>query len=210
MSWLRSPSSGTITRGGESAGAVFDESRTYRYLLWRRWRALTEGPVLLFVMLNPSTADEQREDPTIRSCIRAAQRRRAAAMITVNLYALRATDPRRLREHADPIGAANDAHLALAAAAADLIIVAWGNSGPAGLDARATAVCEGPLAGRRLTCLGVTKAGRPRHPLYLPASARLRTYAPGKAMARDHRCTVRAKASGLSGTPARSSTMRRA
>ncbi len=193
MSWRRWRIDKSLIRGCEQAGAIFNADETYRYLLWRRWRS--EGPIVLFVMLNPSTADEQREDPTVRSCIRQARRRYAAAMLTVNLYALRSTDPRRLREHPEPVGPATDAYLARAAAAADRVIVAWGNAGPAGLDDRALEVCAGPLAGRRLACLGLTKAGRPRHPLYLPTSTRLRGYNPGRAVACDQARTMRGSVS---------------
>jgi len=166
---------GLRTRAGESRGAVFGACGRYRYLLWRRLGA--SGQTILFVMLNPSTADEARDDATIRACTRHARRRGAAVLLVANLYALRSTDPRGLRSHPDPVGPENDAHLAAAAQRADRLIMAWGDAGPPGLDERAAAVCAGPLAGARLHALGRTRAGRPRHPLYLATSARLRRYA---------------------------------
>src|SRR3989449_11540410 len=103
--------------------ACFSRCGTYRYALWRRWAA---GPQVLFVMLNPSTADAQRDDPTIRRCIGFARRWGCGGIEVVNLFALRATDPRRLRYTRDPVGPENVAHLARAAGRASLVGAAWG------------------------------------------------------------------------------------
>ncbi|HEU5061422.1 MAG TPA: DUF1643 domain-containing protein [Kofleriaceae bacterium] len=153
------------------AGAVFDPSGRYRYRLTRRWAG--RGAVVAFVMLNPSTADGERDDPTIRRCAGFARRWGFAAMTVVNVFALRATDPARLRRARDPVGPGNDGHIAGAAADADLVVLAWGNHGALrGRDREVVAL----LAGARPVCLGVTRGGQPRHPLYLPRSARRRPY----------------------------------
>ena len=145
-----------------ASGAVFDASGRYRYRLWRRW---ADGEVVLFVMLNPSTADARRDDPTIRRCGGFARAWGFAAMTVVNLFALRATDPARLRRARDPVGRDNDRHILAAAAGASALVLAWGAHGAlGGRDREVRAL----LTGHRPECLGVTRAGQPRHPLYLP------------------------------------------
>lgn len=148
-----------------AAGAVFDASRRYRYHLWRRWAE--RGPLVAFVMLNPSTADARHDDPTIRRCSGFARAWGFAAMTVVNLFALRATDPARLRRARDPVGGGNDGHILAAAGTCDGLVLAWGNCG--GLRGRDRAVLA-LLAGHRPDCLGLTRAGQPRHPLYLPGA----------------------------------------
>lgn len=138
---------------------------TWRYLLGRRW---AEGPALRWVMLNPSTADADIDDPTIRRVARFTRDAGYAAAIVANLYALRATNPADLAAHPDPVGPENDTVLgSLTRAAGDTpIVAAWGNNAPPD---RVRAVLSGPLHHARLHCLGTTKGGQPRHPLYVPA-----------------------------------------
>lgn len=150
-------------------GAAFDASKRYRYRLWRRWAE--GGALVTFVMLNPSTADARRDDPTIRRCAGFARGWGFAAMTVVNLFALRATDPVRLRRARDPVGPGNDGYILAAAAESDALVVAWGNAGA--LRERDRDVLR-LLADQRAECLGLTGAGRPRHPLYLPGSTRRR------------------------------------
>ena len=151
-------------------GALFDASARYRYCLWRRWSA---GGTVAFVMLNPSTADAERDDPTIRRCAGFARAWGFGGMTVVNLFALRATDPARLRRARDPVGRDNDRHIAAAAAGARMVVVAWGVHGDlAGRDRTVLAL----LVGRRPRCLGVTSGGHPRHPLYLAATTRHRPF----------------------------------
>jgi hypothetical protein len=140
--------------------AVFNEARTHRYLLERRWR---EGKPLTWVMLNPSTADAFADDPTIGRCIKFARRDGYAGIQVLNLFALRATDPRELQGHPDPVGACNDRML-FEATRRTGVVVAWGAGGR--LYGRGGAV-SGNLAraGIALSCLGVTKDGHPTHPL---------------------------------------------
>jgi len=139
----------------------------YRFRLWRRW---APGGAALWIMLNPSTADDVGDDPTIRRCIGLSRGWGFGAIEVVNLYALRATRPRDLFAARAPVGRGNDAAIAASAAAAESIVVAWGMHG--GRGARAGDVLA-LLARCPLWCLGRTRGGQPRHPLYAPASTRL-------------------------------------
>ena len=149
-----------------SGGAVFSRDRRYRYRLWRRWDR--SRPVVAFVMLNPSTADATRDDPTIRRCIGFARRWGYGGVEIVNLFAFRATDPRALRAAHDPEGPRNAAQVRRAASTAALVLAAWGADGAVGTRGAALERRLSP----RLRCLGVTRSGAPRHPLYLRSSAR--------------------------------------
>jgi hypothetical protein len=154
-------------------GAVFDRSGRYRYRLTRRWAP--DGATVAFVLLNPSTADAARDDPTIRRCIGFARDWGYAALEVVNLFAWRATEPAALHRAEAPVGPRNDAHLLRAAREAQRVVLAWGVHGAlAGRD-RAVLALLAPL-GERLVCLGRTRAGQPRHVLYLPAAARPRAW----------------------------------
>lgn len=165
-----------IERGGdlfEEATATFDRCRRHRYLLTRRW---SDAPPLTFCMLNPSTADAFATDPTAERCLRRARREGAGGLVIVNLFALRATDPTTLASADDRIGLHGDAflnwHLATATGP---VIVAWGAHGALGGRGREVlhllrAAAVVPL------CLGVTKVGHPRHPLYVKADTELAPY----------------------------------
>lgn len=171
----------TITRSPHpSAGAVFSDCERYRYLLWRDWSglAMRVGSVL-FVMLNPSTADELVLDPTLTRCQGFAKRFGYSRFEVVNLFALRSTDPDGLHHEADPVGPDNDRIITERISEAMVVVVGWG-AFPMAAE-RAKRVRE--LAqGKPLYCLGVTKAGWPRHPLYLRADAELRPWTmPGGA-----------------------------
>jgi len=145
-----------------TGGAAFSRDRRYRYRLWRRWDR--SRPRIAFCMLNPSTADARRDDPTIRRCIGFARDWGYGGIEVVNIFALRATDPRDLRSARDPVGPRNDAFM-LQAATESPVVIAWGVHG-ALRDRAATALqLFGPRA--RLLALGRTRSGAPRHPLYL-------------------------------------------
>jgi len=149
-------------------GAVLSDCERYRYLLTRDWDE--DLPAAVFVMLNPSTADAFTDDPTIRRCIRYARDWQCGGLMVVNLYAWRATRPADLWTADDPVGPENDAHLYAAAKIAGdsggPLVGAWGaNARPD----RIAAVLALPGM-HRLTALDVTKAGQPRHPLYLEAA----------------------------------------
>ncbi len=137
----------------------------YRYLLWRRW---ADAASVLFVMLNPSTADALRDDPTIRRCLGYARAWGFGAVEVVNLFAWRATDPRELRRAGDPVGPGNDRVIAEAAARNHAVIAAWGLHGALLDRGSRVAALLAPFGAR---CLGATAAGMPRHPLYLRATA---------------------------------------
>ena len=137
----------------------------YRYSLSRTWNPSL--PSIAWVMLNPSTADETHDDPTIRRCVDFSRRWGYGSMEVANLFGLRATSPRELRASIDPVGPRNDNHILAAAGRADSVVVAWGVHGV--LLSRDRAVID-LLYPRRLLSLGATLAGQPRHPLYLAAS----------------------------------------
>ena len=150
------------------AGAKFSRCRKWRYLLWRRWG---EGPAANFLMLNPSTADEVKLDP---SCNRAriyAQQWGFGALIVTNLFGWRATDPDEMKAAPDPVGRGNDRAILAAATNCALVVCAWGNHGEH--LGRADAVIA-LLKKQRipLHALRVNGGGHPAHPLYLPGSLR--------------------------------------
>jgi hypothetical protein len=161
----------------EQATATFSRCRRYRYALTRRWD--TDLPMAMFLMLNPSTADAFRLDPTIRRCIGFARAWHAGGLLILNLFGLRSTDPQVLRSAPDPIGPDNDRAIAwwFSADAEPLepVIVAWGADAVIG--DRAAAVLR-LLAARhvRPQCLGTTQEGHPRHPLYVAASTATTDY----------------------------------
>lgn len=152
--------------------AHFSPDRRYRF--WLSCRR-GPGPALMFISLNPSTADEHRDDATSRRDIAFAEGFGYRAVTLTNLYAARATDPKALAGMDDPIGISsdprydNDAQLAAQAAAHDVIVLAWGADADAAR-ARAVAsrmwrICQ--VTGGSLAVLGWTLSGQPRHPLYL-------------------------------------------
>ncbi len=152
-------------KGDAASVAVYSPCEAYRYLLTRVWNP--DGRKALFVMLNPSTATEFQNDPTVERCERRARALGFGAFRVTNIFAFRATDPRVMRAMADPVGPDNDAALVDSAREwADSILCAWGTHG-AHLG-RGAAV-EGLLraTGRELLTLGLSKDGHPKHPLYI-------------------------------------------
>jgi len=143
-------------------GAIFSLSRVYRYRLWREWGHGGRGRVV-WLMLNPSTADENVLDPTLRRCAGYSRAWGYDSMEIVNLYALRSTDPKGLWQVDDPVGPENDEHIIVATRSAQLVMLGWGGN------ARPERVSEvvGLLIGVPLMCLKTTQAGQPWHPLYL-------------------------------------------
>lgn len=137
----------------------------YRYHLKRVWNP--NAPLLTFCMLNPSTADGSVDDATIRRCIAFAKRDGFGGIVVINLYALRSTDPAALRTHADPVGPWGNSVIRTLASdqAGRKVVLAWGaNADPERAKTVIALLREG---GCTLKCLGVTKDGHPRHPLYL-------------------------------------------
>ncbi len=116
-------------------------------------------------MLNPSTADAETDDPTIRRCIGFARKWGFQELQVGNLFAWRATDPRELKQALDPVGPENDRHLMTMSGCADVVIAAWGARG--NYRNRAAEVLD--LLEGTVYHLGLTKQGHPKHPLYLRA-----------------------------------------
>ncbi len=114
-------------KGDADSVAIYSDCAAYRYALTRVWDAA--GRKALFVMLNPSTATEVQNDPTVERCERRARVLGFGAFRVVNIFAYRATDPKLMRAQADPVGPGNDAAIAEGAAWADQIICAWGSHG---------------------------------------------------------------------------------
>jgi hypothetical protein len=152
-----------------ASGASFSRCRRWRYLLWRRWEAAK--PVANFVMLNPSTADEVRLDPTCTRARSYAERWGYGALVVTNIFAWRATDPAEMRAAGDPVGAANDRAILRAAREAALVVCAWGNHGAHLERGRRTAAML-RAAGIALHVLRMNGGGEPAHPLYLPGALR--------------------------------------
>lgn len=151
--------------------AIISECGQYRYLLTRPGDSLSEKGTALFLMLNPSTADATIDDPTIRRCRNFAKTWGCNGIAVANLYALRATNPADLWKHADPVGPDNDWRLRAIAKEYTDIVCAWGaNAKPERVAAVASILTA---AGGRLWCLGTTKDGHPRHPLYVRGDQKL-------------------------------------
>lgn len=157
-------------------GALFDETRAYRYSLYRQWAS--DGPTVCWIMLNPSTADAERLDPTIRRCVNFSIRWGFSALSVVNLFAFRSTDPAALAAAADPVGPFNQTAILFEARAADRVVLAWGSSAPVTYRRQGERVRAwlaeagvGPLF-----ALGRNADGEPKHPLYLSSRLGLRIF----------------------------------
>lgn len=145
---------------------------TYRYALTRMWgpdvnpdgRDGARG--VCWVMLNPSTADAEVDDPTIRRCLGFTRAWGFDRLVVVNLFALRSTNPKLLAQHQQPVGPENGAALALALGSSEVLVAAWGASYPKALRRHVDSVRR-ELRGRGAVCLGLTSTGEPRHPLYV-------------------------------------------
>lgn len=147
---------------------VFSHDRAHRYTLWREW--IGGRGYAQFIGLNPSTADEVQDDPTIRRCIAFAKAWGYSALCMTNAFAYRATDPAVMKQQADPVGPDNDYWLIKVANDAEIVIAAWGVHGAyLQRDRQVRQLIE---ADNLLHCLGTTKDGHPKHPLYLRADKR--------------------------------------
>ncbi|KEO54191.1 DUF1643 domain-containing protein [Thioclava pacifica] len=155
-------------KGDAPSVAVYSDCEGYRYLLTRVWDETK--PRALFIMLNPSTATEVQNDPTVERCERRARALGFGAFRVTNIFAYRATDPKVMRAQPDPVGPENDTaireSLDWAGGPGDRIICAWGAHG-AHLDRGAAVERLLRATGRELHHLGLTKAGAPKHPLYI-------------------------------------------
>ncbi len=154
----------TFQKGDAASDAVYSDCERYRYALTRVWDAT--APRILFVMLNPSKATEAQNDPTVERCERRARVLGYGGFRVMNIFAWRETDPKLLRQASEPVGQENDRMLIDGIAWADLVLVGWGVHGE---HLQRGPEVEALLrdAGAELHCLGMSKAGHPRHPLYI-------------------------------------------
>ncbi|WP_042001361.1 DUF1643 domain-containing protein [Streptomyces sp. AcH 505] len=162
---------------GGCAAVIFDSPRReYRYLLTRIWDP-TVRP-LVFLMLNPSTANALTDDPTIRRLAGPtgfARREGAGGVVVVNLFSLCSPRPKDLITHPNPVGRYGDAFIRRASTAGNGVIVAWG-AFPVAVERGREVVAGLRKQGVALSCLGTTSSGQPRHPLYLPAGQPLQDF----------------------------------
>ena len=147
--------------------AVYSDCEQYRYSLTRTWDQSLEH--VLFVMLNPSTATEVQNDPTVERCERRARTLGFGSFCVTNIFAWRDTDPRKMCAATDPIGPNHDTAITGAAGTADQIVCAWGTHG-AFLERGAFVKGLLDQTGKPLSHLGLSKDGHPKHPLYIAYS----------------------------------------
>lgn len=165
---------------GRRSAALYSRCESYRYALTREWAP--DRPRLLYIMLNPSKATEAHNDPTIERCERRASALGFGAIRATNLFAWRETDPAVLRRVDDPVGPANDAVIATSLTAwlrdgGDVALCSWGVHGT--FRGRSAEVCRILQdCGTALFCLGTTRGGHPRHPLYVPYATRPEPWVP--------------------------------
>jgi hypothetical protein len=148
--------------------AHFSECGQFRYLLTREFGG---DSTCLFIMLNPSTADAEHNDPTIRRCISFAMREGFGRLEVVNLYAFRSPSPSVLFAALDPVGPANDHEIEAALDRADSVIAAWGNHAEQERVTKVVGLIK--RSGKVSNCFGLTKLAQPKHPLYLPSDTNL-------------------------------------
>lgn len=179
------------------SGATISKCGKYRYTLWREWRGAGldknwqwlggKDPSgerygfpknCVFVMLNPSTADGEQDDPTIRRCVGFAKAWGFDRLVVVNLFAFRATEPKTLlalKHDDDPVGTENQERIRKIIQDAGLIVCAWGaHGGHMGQDETLLGwLAQDNIYDAPIRALGLTKEGHPKHPLYVPAKAAL-------------------------------------
>ena len=155
------------------SGATFSPCRRWRYLLWRRWDEAK--PVANFLMLNPSTADEVKLDPTCSRARDYAERWGYGALIVTNIFSFRNTNPYQMKAAKDPVGPGNDAAIVRAAKESAIVVCAWGNHGTF-LD-RSSKV-RALLKEVKLHALRINANGEPAHPLYLPGKLKPISWGP--------------------------------
>ncbi len=139
--------------------AILSECRKYRFALWRTWD--DSKPYVMFVGLNPSTADENTDDPTLTRCINYAKSWGFGGVCMANLFAYRATEPKDMKAAKNPIGYDNNEWLKKLSKEAGLVVAAWGNDGS--YQGRSEQVKQ---LLPNIHCLKINKSGEPAHPLY--------------------------------------------
>lgn len=157
---------GDLFGEGMLSGAVLsaEEEALYRYLLWRVWDSSL--PVLLVIMLNPSTADHDKNDRTIETLIARARMTGHGGILVLNLFAWRATQPSEMKKASDPVGPHNDTAINTALEAGDSILLcAWGIHGTH-MNRSEEVLCRIVKKGKKPVALKISKDGQPEHPLY--------------------------------------------
>lgn len=154
-------------------GATISQSGVYRYTLDRLWDETL--PRICWILLNPSTADAEQDDPTNRKGIAFSKRWGFGACVFVNLFAFRSPHPKVMKKHPAPVGPLNNYHVLKEAGRADKVVVAWGRDGK---HHRRDAEVLKLLKGIELWCLGTNQDGTPKHPLYLKNSTELEVFKP--------------------------------
>jgi len=143
--------------------AKLSDCRKYRYALWRTWD--DSKPYVMIVGLNPSTADETKDDPTLTRCIKFAKYWGYGGLCMANLFAFRATEPSDMMASSDPVGLENDSWLSKLSKDAGIVVAAWGNDG--------SHLCRSSAMKAMLPnlhCIKMNKSGEPAHPLYLSSN----------------------------------------
>jgi hypothetical protein len=153
---------------------LYSPDMVFRYAFGRWWGNVDLAATAIWVLLNPATGDtERRHRPTLERCISRSRAAGYTDLVIVNLFAFRDTDPRNLRSAPDAVGPANDEVLRVITKAGAQTIVAWGAHGRLrGRSGRVEPLLDSPM------CLGITQGGEPRHPLYVPADAKLVPWVP--------------------------------
>jgi len=165
------------TKSLHIGSAVISECGNYRYSLRRHSNmSNTNGQKLVFVMLNPSTADASLDDNTVKRCISFMELWGYSHLEIVNLFAFRATEPSDMLAAEDPIGPENDTYLYSAIGSSETVICAWGNPGDHKERLDTIKVIFKYHSASQPCCLGVNKSGMPRHPLYLKRSTELKEW----------------------------------
>ena len=169
---------GQLGLPGMEETAIFSRCRTWRYTLNRRW---SEATRVVFLLCNPSTADEAQDDPTLRRCRGFAQSWGYGGMTILNLFAIRGTDPRILARVEDPVGPENDANILRTLEDCQLLVCAWGCGGHMKGELRKRPATVVSMIRSRfpylaIGCLGYTADGTPRHPLMLKSSTTIQYF----------------------------------
>jgi len=162
-------------KGDAHSTAIYSDCENYRYALTRIWDP--DGRRALFIMLNPSTATEVQNDPTVERCERRARALGFGGFRVTNIFAWRDTDPKKMRAAADPVGPQNDQTIVESVPLADQVICAWGTHGAhLGRGAHVERLLR--QTGAPLFHLGLSKAGHPKHPLYIAYAEQPREWLP--------------------------------
>lgn len=157
-------------KGGDGK-ASFSRCGNYRYSLKREWDIETKK--LTFVGLNPSTADANTNDPTIRRCIGLTKQWGYGGFEIVNLFAYRTPTPQMLKKARDPVGPRNSYYLRRALRDSSMVVLIWGNHGS--MFDQDEAMLK-RLEGQQCYCVGQTTCGAPRHPLYVKNGTKLQVF----------------------------------